>query len=109
MKKYEAVFILDIRKVEDEGKAFSEGLAKLIEQLGGKMNETTPMGRKQFAREIKKRKAGIYWNYIFTLDPLKVEEIRNKFRLDETVLRMLVVNCERPENMPLTSQAQKIA
>ena len=28
MKKYEAVFILDVRKVEDEGKAFSEEFGK---------------------------------------------------------------------------------
>ena len=30
MKKYEAVYILDLRKVEDEGKAFSEDFAKTI-------------------------------------------------------------------------------
>ena len=78
LKKYEAVFILDMRKVEDEGKAFSEEFAKNIQGWGGNVVESIAMGRKQFAREIEKRKAGIYWNYIIELDPLKVKEIREK-------------------------------
>ena len=89
MKKYEAVFILDMRKVEDEGKAFSEELAGNIQSWGGNMVESISMGRKQFAREINKRKAGIYWNYIFEIDPLKVKEIRDKYRLDERMIRIM--------------------
>ena len=40
MKKYEAVFILDMRKVEDEGKAFSEEFAKTLQGWGGSMLES---------------------------------------------------------------------
>ena len=99
MKKYEAVFILDMRKVEDEGKAFSEELGSNLQSWGGNMVEAIAMGRKQFAREINKRKAGIYWNYIFEIDPLKVKEIRNKYRLDERMIRMLIITYDRPENV----------
>ena len=99
MKKYEAVFILDMRKVEDEGKAFSEEFAQNLQGWGGSMVESIAMGRKQFAREINKRKAGIYWNYIFEIDPLKVKEIRNKYRLDERMIRMLIITYDRPENV----------
>lgn len=97
LKKYEAVFILDIRKVEDEGEAFSKELAEMIKGWGGEMLESVSMGRKQFAREIKKRKAGIYWNYIFNLDPENTDEIRKKFKLDERVLRQMVIIYDRPE------------
>ena len=100
MKKYEAVFILDMRKVEDEGKAFSEELAGNIQSWGGSMVESIPMGRKQFAREIKKRKAGIYWDYVFELEPLAVIKIRNQYRLDERMIRLLIINFERPEGVP---------
>lgn len=102
MKKYEAVFILDMRKVEDEGKAFSEEFGKLIQSWGGSMVEANAMGRKQFAREINKRKAGIYWNYFFELDPLKVKDIREQYRLDERVIRELVIVDERPEQIRST-------
>ena len=43
MKKYEAVFILDVRKVEDEGKAFSEEFGKNLESMGGKLIEANEM------------------------------------------------------------------
>ncbi|OQA86329.1 MAG: 30S ribosomal protein S6 [Lentisphaerae bacterium ADurb.Bin242] len=102
MKKYEAVFILDMRKVEDEGKAFSEEFAQNIQGWGGSVTESVAMGRKQFAREIEKRKAGIYWNYILELDPLKVKEIRDKYRLDERIVRMLIISFERPEQVRST-------
>jgi len=97
LKKYEAVFILDIRKVDDEGEAFSKEFAGLINGLGGAMHESVSMGRKQFAREIGKRKAGIYWNYIFSLETEKTDDIRKKFMLDERVVRNLVIQYDRPE------------
>ncbi|MBO5803007.1 MAG: 30S ribosomal protein S6 [Lentisphaeria bacterium] len=102
MKKYEAVFILDMRKVDDEGKAFSEEFAKNIQSWGGNVKEAVNMGRKQFAREINKRKAGIYWDYYFDLDPIKVKEIREKYRLDDRVIREMVIVDERPAEIRST-------
>jgi len=97
LNKYEAVFILNIRKVDDEGDAFSKEFTGMLEEWGGNIVETQPMGRKQFAREIKKSKAGIYWNYVFNLDPEKVLAIRNQFRLDDRVIRLMIINYDRPE------------
>jgi len=105
LKKYEAVFIFDMRKVEDEGKAFTEEFAKNIQGWGGKMVETLPLGRRQFAREIKKRKAGVYCDYVFELDPLKAIEIREKYKLDERVIRLLIINYDRPESVAVGAKA----
>lgn len=96
MKKYEAVFILEIRKVEDEGKAFSEEFAKLVQSVGGEMHESVPMGRRQFAREIKGRKAGIYWDYVFSAEPDKITVLKDKYRLDERVVRMMFTKWDKP-------------
>ena len=102
MKKYEAVFILDIRKVDDEGKAFSQDFGALVESLGGKMEAAVSLGRKQFTYDINKRKAGIYWDYYFDLDPAMVKEIREKYRLDERVIREMVIVDERPAEVRST-------
>lgn len=96
LKKYEAIFILDIRKVEDEGEAFSKEFAALIEGFGGKMEESIPMGRIQFSYEINKRKAGIYWNFVFEADADANERILDKFRLDDRVLRPMIIVYDRP-------------
>ena len=98
MKKYEAVFILDIRKADDEGASFCKELSEFIESLGGKMESASPMGRKQFTYEINKRRAGLYFDFVFTLDAAKVREIKEKYKLDARVLRNLILIYDRPEN-----------
>ncbi|MDR0932541.1 MAG: 30S ribosomal protein S6 [Victivallales bacterium] len=97
MKKYEAVFILDIRKTDDEGAAFTKEFAELISSLGGKVESSTPMGRRQFTYEIKKRKAGIYFDFIFELDAEKVIDIKEKYKLDDRILRNMILLFDRPE------------
>ncbi|UDQ99222.1 30S ribosomal protein S6 [Lentisphaerota bacterium WC36G] len=99
MKKYESVFILDVRLVDDEGKAFTKELTELLEGWGGSVEESTVMGRKQFAREINKRKAGLYLNFIFTLDADKVKDISTQFKHDERVLRDMTIVFDRPDDM----------
>lgn len=96
MNKYEAVFILDPRKVDDEGKTFTNEVTALITSLGGTVDKTELMGRKPFMREIKKRKAGYYINLFFTMPSTSVIEIRNRYRLDERMLRLLIIIDERP-------------
>ena len=100
MKKYEAVFILDIRKTDDEGEAFSKEFAALVESLGGKMEAVIPMGRKQFSYEINKRKAGIYFDFLFELASTKVIDIKDKYKLDDRILRNLIVINDRPADAP---------
>ena len=96
MKKYEAVFILDIRKTDDEGAAFSKEFGELIETLGGKMESTTPMGRRQFSYEINKRRAGLYFDFTFELATAKVKEIKEKYKLDQRILRNMIIINDRP-------------
>ena len=98
MKKYEAVFILDIRKADDEGVAFRNELTQLIESLGGKVEAAVAMGRKQFTYEINKRRAGLYFDFIFELGTDKVREIKEKYKLDQRVLRNMIIVCDRPED-----------
>jgi small subunit ribosomal protein S6 len=105
LKKYEAVYILDLRKVEDEGKAFSEEFSKKIGEMGGTVTDTVLMGRKQFAREISKRKAGIYVNFFFEMEPAQEKNLREVYRLDERILRVLIINDERPAQIRSTLAA----
>ncbi len=91
MKKYEAVFILDIRKADDEGAAFCREFGELIVSLGGVLETTTPMGRKQFTYEINKRRAGLYFDFVFEVDEARLVDIKDKYRLDSRVLRNMIV------------------
>ena len=99
MKKYESVFILDIRKTDDNGAAFCNGFAELIKSLGGEIEKTVEMGRKQFTYEIDKRRAGLYFDFVFSLDTAKVIEIKERYKLDAQVLRNMILIYDRPEGV----------
>jgi small subunit ribosomal protein S6 len=108
LKKYEAVFILDERNVEDGGKAFAEEFGKFVVDSEGTVEETLAMGRRPFAREIRKRKSGIYWDFVFAMTPAKEAVIRDHYRLDERVVRLQIFHFDRPEgplSVPATNPA----
>ena len=98
MKKYETIVILDEKNMKDGADDFLKEFEKILtDEFGGKVIETTNMGQKQFAREMKKRKTGIYLDVIHEMSPDKEKLLREKFRLDERVLRLQTYNYDRPE------------
>lgn len=94
MKTYEAVFILDERQFTDGGDAFAEEVVNHIETLGGRVRKKESMGRKQFARPIKKQKSGIYWDFEFDMDPASVNAVSEQYRLNPAVFRVGVFTDE---------------
>lgn len=90
LKKYDSVFILDEHFVEDQGRQFSDELLALVKSLGGEMVNAVSMGRKQFTYEVRKKKAGAYWNFVFEIKPGKISDIKEKYKLDERILRMRI-------------------
>ena len=106
MKKYDAIFILNDRKYEDGGEAFSKKVEEQIAALGGGEVTVKNMGRKQFARPIGKRTSGLYLRFFLNLPEEKVAEFIDAYRLDGTILRTVVYNYEIPEN-PVTLDLNK--
>lgn len=97
MKKYEAIVILDDRKVDANGAAYVKSIEEVIAQLGGANVTSECMGRKQFAYPINKKNAGTYWDLIFDLNEDAVEKLVERYRLVQEVLRLVVFAYERPE------------
>lgn len=97
MKKYETIVIIDEKKVNDDGTEFLSEFEKAIKkEFGGAVVESEIMGRRQFAREIKRKKTGIYLDVIHEMDPDKVYALRDKYKLNETVLRLQTYSYDRP-------------
>ncbi len=106
MKSYEAVFILDERKLEDGESAFIEAVTAQIQSLGGSVKAKKSLGRRPFARMIKKQKAGTYWDFVFDLSPDQVYTFKDKYRLNSAVLRLVVFNYEEPPAQPQVTDNQ---
>ncbi|MFO7821254.1 MAG: 30S ribosomal protein S6 [Lentisphaeria bacterium] len=97
MKTYEAVFVLDERQFDDQGEAFSREVEKRITVLGGRLRDRIAMGRKQFARPVKKLNAGVYWDFVFDLEPENVKPLKETYRLNDSVIRSEVFIFDAPE------------
>ena len=91
MRTYEAIVILDERKVEKDGTAFAEQLQTNIESRGGSVKDKTSLGKKQFPRSMGKHTAGLFWKIVFDLDPSQINDFRESYKLDAAVLRLGIV------------------
>lgn len=99
MKKYETIFIINDRKVEDEGKEFTKQIEGVLKEFSASSVKSTSLGRKQFARPINKMKYGIYLQFNFTMNEDKVKGFQEHFALNESVVRVTVFKDEKPETI----------
>lgn len=91
MNKYESVIITKpdeelAIKVEDK---FSE----IIEE-NGNLTKLENLGIKQLAYQIKGYEKGHYLIYYFESEPEFIEELRRQYRIDENVIKFIVIRVE---------------
>ena len=94
MKKYEEVIILDPRAVEGNGDAFSDAFQASMKEMGGNVTRVKFFEQRTFAYPIKKRKTGIYWDYVVEAEGTFVAALKDKYRLNQSVLRLVVFEFE---------------
>ena len=94
MSKYEVVFILDPAKVEGNGEAFDAEIQEQLKALGGEVSRVKFFEKRTFARPMGKHKVGLYWDYVVTLDPQAPAKLKDKYRLNSTVIRLAVFTYE---------------
>lgn len=91
MRDYELMLILKENLDEKARKEYLTKLTKIIENGKGKIEEVKELGIKSLAYKIKKEVKGFYFNLFFALTPDKIKEIDQKLRIDESVLRFLLI------------------
>ncbi len=90
-RPYEAVYIFDSALEEA---AITEKLTRfhsLVPQAAGEAPRLTVWGKRTLAYPIKKRDTGYYVVANFVAEPAQLPEFERALRLDEAVLRFLVV------------------
>mgnify|MGYP006302799585 CR=1 FL=1 len=87
-----AIFDPEIDK-SDIG-SHSEKLEGIIGNFGGEVLRTDDWGLRDFSYPIKKKKSGHYMLYYFEADTDAPHKIRDAIRLDEDVLRHMILVSE---------------
>lgn len=107
MKKYDGLYIFAGNAKDD---VLENSLAKAvaeIERFGGKVESQDILGKRAFARPMHKRENGVYALVRFEMDPLKVKDLVNRYRLVEEVFRVqiLAVDDRREEKLARQREA----
>ncbi len=109
MKKYDGLYIFAGNAKDD---VLENSLAKAvaeIERFGGKIESQDILGKRTFARPMHKRENGVYALVRFEMDPLKVKDLVNRYRLVEEVFRVQILAVDDRREEKLAQQREAAA
>ena len=97
MNKYEMMFIVKSQGEEKDVKSVVSSIEKVLKDNNAKVTESKELGLKKLAYPINKEINGYY--YLINFDATKdvIAEINRKIRINENVLRHLIINKENEE------------
>jgi small subunit ribosomal protein S6 len=109
MKKYDGLYIFAGNAKDDvlEG-SLTKAVAE-IERLGGTVEAQEILGKHTFARPMHKRENGVYALVRFEMDPAKVSELVNRYRLVEEVFRVQILAVDDRREAKLAAQREAAA
>lgn len=88
MKKYDALYIfVGVAKDDVLEASLSKALAE-VTRLGGNVIAQDSLGKRTFARSMKRRDSGVYVKVRFEIDPQQLKELVARYRLVEEVFRV---------------------
>jgi len=106
MKKYDGLYIF-------AGSARDEVLDKIIESstaeiinLSGKILSTEVLGKKPFARQMKKRDNGVFVKIRFELAPALIAALTKRYKLVDEVFRVQILAVDERLEALLVQQAE---
>ena len=109
MKKYDGLYIFAGNAKDDVLESnFAKAIAE-IERFGGKVESQDILGKRTFARPMHKRENGVYALVRFELDPSKVKELVNRYRLVEEVFRVQILAVDDRREAVLAAQREAAA
>ncbi|MCK4563125.1 MAG: 30S ribosomal protein S6 [Verrucomicrobia bacterium] len=101
---YEGLFIFP-ETLDEEG--LDQAIARVkeeLEKLGGTLESTTRMGKKNFARPLKKQKAGLYAVLMFKLEGTRIDAFKKRLTLSTNVFRAQFVLASETTPAPEVAQ-----
>lgn len=102
---YEGMFILDSIKYAQNPDASQKEVLGLLERIGASVLVSRPWQDSKLAYPIDKHKKGLYYLAYFKADPTQLTELNRLCKLNETVLRQLVLLVDPLLVEPLVASA----
>lgn len=84
---YEGLFIFPETLDDAQLDQAIEAVKVELEKLGGTLESSTRLGKRSFARPLRKKKGGIYVVIMFRLDGAQVDVLKHRLKLTTNVFR----------------------
>lgn len=97
MRSYEVMYILHPTLEKERVEELIQKFSSLVEKSGGKVEEISRWGRKNFAYPIEGEKRGFYVVMNFKGTPKTAAEVEKSLRLTDNVLRHLLIRVDGKE------------
>lgn len=94
LRKYELAYVLQPNLPDDQFGEQGQRIGATVKGLGGEMGRMNNWGRRRLAYPIKGFREGYYVIAQLQLPPEQVAELERALRLNEAVIRHLVVSVE---------------
>lgn len=91
---YDCFFLFDSNKYNRDPGGVSAKVHKAIEELGGEILASRMWEERKLAYPINGQSKGTYWITYFNMDTSKLTEFNRACRLDENILRHLVIKVD---------------
>jgi small subunit ribosomal protein S6 len=91
---YECLFILDSNRYARDPNGVAVTIPKAVEEFGGEILASRLWNEQKLAYPIKGQRKGTYWLAYFRLDSSHLSEISRDLKLNEAVLRNLVIKLD---------------
>ena len=92
MRDYELVIIVTPEFDETATAEVVEKVKSWITESGGSIESFEEWGRQKLAYLIQNHKEGLYYLFNIKLEPSAVASLERNFRLQESILRFLIIN-----------------
>jgi small subunit ribosomal protein S6 len=102
VRQYEIVYIFDSVLTEDQVNEKLERYHKHITDAGGEITAVDQWGKRQLAYPIRKKTAGYYVVVQFTGPTDGLPEMERTLKLDEELVRYLIVLSEGEPTAPMS-------
>ena len=104
MKKYDALYIFVGVAKDDALNANLEKALAEVARVGGNVLSTESLGKRVFSRPMSKKDSGVYVKVRMELEPSKIRELLERYRLVEEVFRVQILAVDERREAKLVEE-----
>jgi small subunit ribosomal protein S6 len=91
---YEGMFLLDTSKMSGDVPGAVAKLHSVLEKHHAEILASRPWDDRKLAYQIRNHKKGLYYLIYFRCDTKNLGELEHDFKLNETIMRLLILHIE---------------